>query len=641
MRKQKMLALILCAVMACATATATGCGEKPGPSDGPSNSDSPSKTEVSLNASTLALEKYADYALTATVSDSSEVTWTSSNPAVVTVENGFVVALAAGTATITATAGGTSATCEVTVTEGNVPVLQSADSEVQLFPEMTYEYAAKVVFAGKQYDPESLTLTAKDDKVVTVSGNVITAVGVGETEIAVTATWRGAPSEQLSATVKVRVVENVVFSFKDADGQEVENFSVYTVNKVDGTDFENSVTPTASVKVNDKAVDSAITYKVVEGADLVSCEGGTITALGKAGTAKVQAVVSVDGKEYHSQTLTVSVERPVVKAEISAVADLHTQRLQNGFNVFTDGKSITEIADITDGEPKDLAYDAKGETNFSKEGTQAGARKWVVYNESYGYEISVDVKEQFASTLHFAGTGWGGATLVGFKISETLAYTGGATVEASIWSGSVLVNGVADANAKIATAGGVIYVTGNYKKGDTVTLKAGTIFTWKDKSEFNNEDKYYMFDKDYSQQMVDTDMGTDSGDWAIPLQITGACWGNKNNVGFVLDQEVNASHPDGGSATTTILVGTPLWNDEANESAQIQYNVAAGIGPMFFLTGNYSLGDIVVVEAGTVITWKWGFDDQNHYVIANTFAQQMVEAGTGEKEGDWIVYDLA
>ncbi len=45
------------------------------------------------------------------------VTWTSSNPAVATVEGGNVTALTVGETTITATAGGKSATCTVTVTQ--------------------------------------------------------------------------------------------------------------------------------------------------------------------------------------------------------------------------------------------------------------------------------------------------------------------------------------------------------------------------------------------------------------------------------------------------------------------------------------------------------------------------------------------
>ena len=76
-------------------------------------------TSIELSAEVLTLDVNETAYLTATVlpanaSDPS-VTWTSSAPAVATVVAGAVKGISAGTATITATAGGKSATCEVTV----------------------------------------------------------------------------------------------------------------------------------------------------------------------------------------------------------------------------------------------------------------------------------------------------------------------------------------------------------------------------------------------------------------------------------------------------------------------------------------------------------------------------------------------
>ena len=73
----------------------------------------------------------ADVTLTATVKpdDATDktVTWTSSNPAVATVdETGKVHAVAAGTATITATAGDKTATCKITVTTTPVAIVITA-----------------------------------------------------------------------------------------------------------------------------------------------------------------------------------------------------------------------------------------------------------------------------------------------------------------------------------------------------------------------------------------------------------------------------------------------------------------------------------------------------------------------------------
>ena len=77
-------------------------------------------TSVSLDKTTLSLERGASESLSATVlpenATYSTVTWNSSAPDVVYVDNyGLVTALRGGTSLITATAGGHTATCEVTV----------------------------------------------------------------------------------------------------------------------------------------------------------------------------------------------------------------------------------------------------------------------------------------------------------------------------------------------------------------------------------------------------------------------------------------------------------------------------------------------------------------------------------------------
>lgn len=78
-------------------------------------------TSVSLNQNKLNLEVGKTGTLTATVKPDNAtdktVTWTTSDAKVATVANGVVTAVAKGEATITATAGGKTATCKVTVTE--------------------------------------------------------------------------------------------------------------------------------------------------------------------------------------------------------------------------------------------------------------------------------------------------------------------------------------------------------------------------------------------------------------------------------------------------------------------------------------------------------------------------------------------
>ena len=120
-------------VAECNGQVANSCPSNPNPG-GSSPSSSPSVggssssitsgnvavTGVTLNQNTLSLPVGSSVTLTATVAPSNAsnkaVTWSTSDATKVTVVNGLVTALAAGTATITVTAdGGKTATCVVTV----------------------------------------------------------------------------------------------------------------------------------------------------------------------------------------------------------------------------------------------------------------------------------------------------------------------------------------------------------------------------------------------------------------------------------------------------------------------------------------------------------------------------------------------
>ena len=88
-------------------------------------------TGISLDKTTASLNAGETLTLTATVApeDTTEtVTWTSSDPKVATVVDGKVTAVAAGKATITATIGDFTATCEVTVTVAPATTTDSDDT---------------------------------------------------------------------------------------------------------------------------------------------------------------------------------------------------------------------------------------------------------------------------------------------------------------------------------------------------------------------------------------------------------------------------------------------------------------------------------------------------------------------------------
>ena len=118
--------------------------------------------EVSLDNKELEIEEYEKAKLTATVYGSTAaVTWTSSDAAVATVDNeGNIVAVGAGEATITATVEGVSATCKVVVKKSTTaPVISLSADDVYLNLNGTFTSSVKALWKGEELEGVSYTWT--------------------------------------------------------------------------------------------------------------------------------------------------------------------------------------------------------------------------------------------------------------------------------------------------------------------------------------------------------------------------------------------------------------------------------------------------------------------------------------------------
>ena len=198
--------------------TATITAESGGKSDSckvtvviPTSGVKLSKTELELNINTT-------YTLTATVlpatATDKHVTWSTSNDKVATVnQEGLVSAVGAGTATITATCGGKSATCKVTV---KIPVSSVTldKSSATMYVDSTLQLKATV--KPDNATDKTVTWTSSNTGVATVSNNgLVKAVAAGTTTIT-------ASSGGKSATCKITV--QVPVSSVTLDKTEVEIF---------------------------------------------------------------------------------------------------------------------------------------------------------------------------------------------------------------------------------------------------------------------------------------------------------------------------------------------------------------------------------------------------------------------------------
>lgn len=139
---------------------------------------------LELNRQTLAMKKDTSFDLVATYNpstyDASDGVWTSSDESVATVSGeGKVTAVGAGTATITYSVGGRTATCSVTVIES----LSVKENKISLAVGKTYKIEATTNPAGVE-----IIYASSNDKYATVSNDgTITAVAEGEVTIYVRA----------------------------------------------------------------------------------------------------------------------------------------------------------------------------------------------------------------------------------------------------------------------------------------------------------------------------------------------------------------------------------------------------------------------------------------------------------------------
>jgi uncharacterized protein YjdB len=151
---------------------------------------------ISLNRTTLTLMGGDTETLRATIEPLSAgltATWTSSDPAVATVgkTSGLVTAIAPGPAEITATAGGKSASCALTVEERIIPVEKVALSKTSM--SLTQFEFETLTFSIEPFNAtdRSVTWKSSNDNVATVVGGKVTGTGKGTASITVTTTSGG------------------------------------------------------------------------------------------------------------------------------------------------------------------------------------------------------------------------------------------------------------------------------------------------------------------------------------------------------------------------------------------------------------------------------------------------------------------
>ena len=253
---------------------------------------------IALSQTTAALTEGETVTLTATVTpaDATDktVTWSTSDAAVATVENGVVTAKAAGTATITAKAGDKTATCVVTVAKKVIAVsgITLSQTTATLTEGETVTLTATVTPADAT--DKTVTWSTSDAAVATVENGVVTAKSAG------TATITAKAGEKTATCV-------VTVSKKEIAVSGI-TLSQTTASLIEG----ESVTLTAAVTPTD-ATDKTVTWTTsdaavatVENGVVTAVAAGTATITAKAGEKTATCVVTVEKKEIAVSGISLS-----------------------------------------------------------------------------------------------------------------------------------------------------------------------------------------------------------------------------------------------------------------------------------------------------------------------------------------------
>ncbi len=319
-------------------------------------------SSVSLNTSTVEMVEGDIYSLVATVlpnnAEYDGISWASSNTSVASVNQGTVTALKEGMATITASAGGKSATCSVTVSAKYITVTSVTLDKSELSLKVGSSDVITATVKPDDATDKNVQWSSSDATVVNVDNGKVTALKSG------TAT--------ITATAGNCSAECVVKASIDTESITLDKSEI-SLSVGETTTLTATITPA-------DATDKTVIW-TSSNPDVASVENGTVKAL-KAGTATIVAECS--GKKAECKvTVTVPVSGiSLDKSELSIAI----------------GESTTLTAKITpaDATDKTVIWTSSNEeivkvNDGIVKGIQAGTATITASNSSFSASCIVTV----------------------------------------------------------------------------------------------------------------------------------------------------------------------------------------------------------------------------------------------------------
>lgn len=282
------------------------------------NGDTPVTPYVTLSDVSLDLT-YGD--VYTVVADHNEIdgltlTWSSANEGVAAVENGKVTAVGAGETVITATFGTAKAECSVKVGySGLVPELKIryvANDKIRMTVGSSFDIDAYVYFNGKDFDCE-ISGESANTGVASYEDGKITAKGIGSTQVTVKTGWNSFDNALTEKTLTVEVINDVNLTSVITVGGTpavTDSVKLSVTPSFGGNAYDNFATVNFVAKEN--GVSKTLNGAIVSGDDVITIDGGVITAIG-AGKATVRAEYTDENGSVYACTIEIEVYVPVIE----------------------------------------------------------------------------------------------------------------------------------------------------------------------------------------------------------------------------------------------------------------------------------------------------------------------------------------
>lgn len=316
-----------------------------------------------------------------------EMTWTSSNPKIVSVdEKGFVEGLQVGKATITANYGSKTVSCVVEVAlSDNVPTLVFDDDvseRVSLVKGETFGLGARVRFNGKEFFDAEVEYYVADETIgKVVNGEFVANNVTGSTQVNVFATWRGQTVHTKTLTIDVITESSVLLN-----GGRVKEIKLYTATQHVGATYAMSQTISDVYISEDGEQVDEYDLTVQDNTVAQIIQNGTnweITAL-KSG--KTNLIVSYDNVEF---PFTITVERPVFNSNKKV-----EYSIADGQYLDAQSKTLKGIDQLFAGFGEFVSYVIDGKEYTANDGklniSESNDILVTLYNETVGYQVALD-----------------------------------------------------------------------------------------------------------------------------------------------------------------------------------------------------------------------------------------------------------